>query len=70
MKNYVVLDWYKSFTEPTLVGFFDTIEETEKAIAEWVVETDNECDCVSYPTNMERYKKIVEIAKRLEEEND
>lgn len=68
MKNYVVLDWYKSFTKPILLGFFDTIDETEKAIAEWVVETDNECDCVSYPTNNPKYAKIVEIAKRMEEQ--
>lgn len=70
MKKYVVLDWYEDLTDPDLIGFFDTMAEANEACDKWEEETDGECNCIIYPTDNPKCKKIVAIAKRLEKEGE
>ena len=64
MKKYIVLDWYEDLLNPYYVGEFDTVEEAEAAIDKFEEDTDGECDCIIYPTDNPKYKKIIEKVKR------
>ena len=64
MKKYFVADWYENCFYPELVGFFDTVEEAEKAIDELEGDTDGECDCIIYPTDNPKYAKILKMVSK------
>ena len=66
MKKFVVLDWYDSFDDPDLIGYYDTLDEAENAIDLWAEETDGECDCVIYTNDKDKYTRVFELIEGKE----
>lgn len=61
MKKFFALDWYEDWNDPYFIGDFDTEEEAEAACDKFEEETDGECDCIIYPSDNPKYKKIIAL---------
>lgn len=63
MKKFLVVDWYEDLYDPYFVGDFDTEEEAKAACDKFEEETDGECDCIIYPSDNPKYKKIIALVE-------